>query len=786
MIITPFLCFSQETAKEPIVIKDKTGVIQSVEFPDSIKISDIPTSSDAFFKDFLKVSANDEFKKVPRKEKSKDFIHEHFDQYYKGIKVDNAGYNFHYKNGKMFYAHGHYVKINDLNVNPTISPEKARDCFANYKDIPLDSIADFISELIIKEISANGNDAVFLPMLVYRIYLYANHENNTEIGYIDAQNCKILLTEPDLIDFAATGTFTTRYSGTRQGITQNYSGTYHLADSTRGAIIHTWNLEGRTNWQSRIELSDNDNNWTAGEHSPSENDMGLDIHWAIQQIYDRLNNVYQINSFNDNGFPIHTHIHYGTTNGQRDNAYWSSSAHVLYFGDGAVVFRPVASLDVVAHEFGHGITDFQIGWGTSGDLNAFHEGLSDIWSVILENRIFPNSIWQIAEQITLNFACLRNLQNTNDPNALVPIANTFGSAQYNNSNDPYVRSGVFSHWFYLLVNGGSGINGIGNPYTVYGMGIDIAEDLIVEAVFNNYLDNTNTYAAIRNSMVNAARTLCSGQNSLLVNQVENAWYAVGVGTQPSQISLTGPEAVCYTGGTFTLNHFPAGCNSTWSFSSNMQSYNGGSNYIALRAISIGTGWIQPTVTSSCGSVILPIKNVVVDIQTPGPITIQMDAPPHRFTASISGVPCATSYNWYLDGVLQSTHADGAIFNRRPPYCGNYYYVQVEAVSALGKSAKRNKTVVEPSCDKGLLIIPNPASDIVEINIISDSTESLDFSASNISYSITITDLTGIKVYNTQKTTSVFTIPLYGIKEGIYIIIVTDNKSILQDLLIVEH
>lgn len=446
----------------------------------------------------------------------------------------------------------------------------------------------------------------------------------------------------------------------------------------------------------------------------------------------------------------------------------------------------MASLDCVAHEFGHGITDFQIGWGTTGDPRAFNEGLSDIWSAIMENRILPDSIWQMGEQITINFASTRNLKNTNDPNAMMPIANTFGSTQYNHSNDPYVRSGVFSHWFYLLVNGGSGINEVGNAYTVYGMGIDIAEDLMAEAVFNNYLDNTTTYAAIRNSMVNAARTICSGQNSLLVNQVENAWYAVGVGTQPSQISLTGPEAVCYNGATFTLNHFPVGCNSSWIFSSNMQSYNGGSNYIALRAISIGTGWIQPTVSSSCGSVILPIKNVVVDIQKPGPITIQMDAPPHRFTASISGVPCATSYNWYLDGVLQSTHADVAILNRRPPYCGNYYYVQVEAVSALGKSAKRSKTAIEPSCDRGLLIIPNPESDFVEVNIISDNTQSLDLSTSYISYSVAITDLTGIRVYNTQKNTSVFTIPLYGMREGTYILIVADKKTIWHDILIIEH
>jgi hypothetical protein len=606
-----------------------------------------------------------------------------------------------------------------------------------------------------------------------------------------------LLTEPALIDFSATGTFATRYNGTQQGITHNYLSAYHLVDSTRGAIIHTWNLNGSIIIGNRIELSDNNNIWTAAEHSASENDMGLDVHWALQHIYDRMNIVYGINSFNDAGFAITAHIRFGTTNLERDNAYWDPTNDVLFFGDGAVNFRPVASLDAIAHEFGHGITDFQIGWGSSGDPRAFHEGLSDIWGAIMESQIRPNTVWQIGEQITFGFTCLRNLQNTNDPNARQPIANTFGSTQYNNSTDAYVRSGVFSHWFYLLVNGGIGANDIGNNYTVYGIGMDVAEELIVEAVFNNYLNSTTTYAAIRNSMVNAARTLCSGQNSLLVNHVENAWYAVGVGTKPMQISLTGPEAVCVAGGNFTLNNLPAGCNSSWTFSSNMQSYYGGSDFIALRALSIGSGWIQPTVSSSCGSSILPIKNVPVDIQQPGSITITMDAPPRRFSASIDDVPCATSYNWYLNGVIQSTHTESAIFQRRSPYCGNFYYVQVEAVSSLGISARRSKTVVEPSCGKSLLISPNPAMDVVTVNIITQDDNSLNDINNNsssekesdlspVTYIVKITDIVGTSVYVSEKTTNEFTIPLSGIKDGTYIIIVADKQLVLQNLLIIKH
>jgi bacillolysin len=150
-IATPFLCFSQVKEKLPIIVKDKNGIIESIEFPDSIISSKIPSSADIFFKDYLKISVKDEFRKESTKMKKKEFIHEHFDQYYKGIKVDGAGYSFHYRNGKMFFANGNYVKIDELNTDPAISPEKAKECFAQFKNIPKDSITDFIAELMVKK-----------------------------------------------------------------------------------------------------------------------------------------------------------------------------------------------------------------------------------------------------------------------------------------------------------------------------------------------------------------------------------------------------------------------------------------------------------------------------------------------------------------------------------------------------------------------------------------------------------------------------------------------------------
>ena len=53
-ITEPFFCFSREKAREQVILKNRTGITRSGEFPDSIKSSKISLPSDTFHKDFLK------------------------------------------------------------------------------------------------------------------------------------------------------------------------------------------------------------------------------------------------------------------------------------------------------------------------------------------------------------------------------------------------------------------------------------------------------------------------------------------------------------------------------------------------------------------------------------------------------------------------------------------------------------------------------------------------------------------------------------------------------------
>jgi len=163
----------------------------SPQSPESKKVT-IPETAKAFFANYLKPAPATNFVLQPQKQRNENFRHEHYDQFYNGVKVDGAGYNFHFEKGRMYLAHGNFIKIEGLSTTPSITREEAKQAFADYKEIPVEEIAGFKADLLIKEIlNISGKDTVYSPELVYRVYLISGHPSNDEIGYIDAQNGKV-------------------------------------------------------------------------------------------------------------------------------------------------------------------------------------------------------------------------------------------------------------------------------------------------------------------------------------------------------------------------------------------------------------------------------------------------------------------------------------------------------------------------------------------------------------------------------------------------------------------
>lgn len=118
---------------ESVFKYDKYGNIESVLFSKNDREYENLKSVDVFFKNILKVKTNNTF--VMNRNVILEKGHETYEQFYKGIKVEDAGYTFHYdEDGHIKYAHGNYVDISSLDINPSISKDDAAKAFAKLKN----------------------------------------------------------------------------------------------------------------------------------------------------------------------------------------------------------------------------------------------------------------------------------------------------------------------------------------------------------------------------------------------------------------------------------------------------------------------------------------------------------------------------------------------------------------------------------------------------------------------------------------------------------------------------
>lgn len=562
LLLQSLFAMADETS-ESIIRFSHQKTVKSVEYLKSDKSLKIPKSANDFFISVLKKKESDDFRKSSSTKLDKG--NENFGQYYRGIEIEGAGYAFHYDNeGRMYYAHGNYEQVNNLDITPLISGKDAMELFAKHKGFDIKQVSDYSSKLIIKMMNEKDKKT---PHLSYKVFLNINHPENTEYGYVDAHTGKILGTESFVFHLTSTGNFELLYQTSNKTAQTDYTNNgYRLFDNSMGATIHTRDLANNTidYYPYSYELYDSDNVWHQSEFSGNTG-MALDVHWGLQKICDRLYGSHGRNSFDNNGKAINAYIRANFDTYQ--NPYYDNAAFINYydtplllFGIGGATFKPLAALDVVAHEFGHAITAYQIGW--SNTETYLDEGLSDIWAAIMDYRYGDSNsdAWKIGEQVIKGpSTCLRDIGEPFSILADTQMADTYGTQGYDGVISPYTRSGVFSHWFYLLVNGGSGYNGKGNYYNLTPIGMDVAEDLIVNAVYDGALRYTESYEDVRNSFAAVARNM---NIDGLEAAVCNAWYAVGVG---DDLEIIGPKLI-NNSGTFSVDGLPSGFTVEWKLS----------------------------------------------------------------------------------------------------------------------------------------------------------------------------------------------------------------------------
>ena len=203
----------------------------------------------------------------------------------------------------------------------------------------------------------------------------------------------------------------------------------------------------------------------------------------------------------------------------------------------------ITSIDVVAHEFGHGVDDRTPGGGSQGGTQEF---IGDALATATEYYDNQSASYDppdhtIGEEINLvGNGPIRdgsNPANVGDP---VCYTSSIPSAPVHDA------AGPGDHWFYLLSRGGTSRC---DSTVVTGIG----EQAAIKVLYNAMLMKTSSssYLKYRTWTLTAAKNLDS--TCAQFNAVKNAWDAVNVPPQTADPTCGGTTTPPPTGGNLLAN-----------------------------------------------------------------------------------------------------------------------------------------------------------------------------------------------------------------------------------------
>jgi bacillolysin len=371
---------------------------------------------------------------------------------------------------------------------------------------------------------------------------------------------------------------------------------YRLLNGCYSTVIHTMsrsNISNNSqNGNGQYEYTDQTTYFNFAVLAP-----GNTAHWGITMADEFYRGYFGRNGFSGGGGTLNAFCNENSIG--TDNAYYDPSTDELNFGSGggSLAHNDIVSLDIVGHEFTHGVSQYEANFDTYGEPGALNESFSDIMGTMIEdyakyihgtgtsfsydygNEPYYHTTYTIPGGPTIYTN--RDMSYPNNSN----LPDTYNGTHFWNPASTSVDYGgrhinctIQDYWFYLLAEGGSGTNDLGNPFCVQGIGKNSAMRIVYQNLCN-YMGTYSNFAAARSGSIQSAIDLF-GANSNEVAQVTAAWYAVGVGSQ-------------YSG---QINIYNTTINSNYS-----QSYNAG---ISIKNVTVNNP-VQMTVTSNNYIELLP-------------------------------------------------------------------------------------------------------------------------------------------------------------------------------------
>lgn len=341
-----------------------------------------------------------------------------------------------------------------------------------------------------------------------------------------------------------------------------------------GYKIEIWDEDlGEDEKGSTINITSNDiGSYTWGNSSSNTEGFltitswhpAMDVQWGLEKTWDFYNSTFNHQGFDGSNSVARALLHtpmivdnikaevsysrYNAPAVQPNNAFaWpgaSADKAYLYFGVGNERAESMVDLNCVTHEFTHLVTAYRPKktLNYAGESGALNEGYSDAMAVAAEAALTGTVNWQYGHGVQMvgydgnvyNFC--RDLSNPKNGGPEGPKPDTYGKGPWFDPTDTsegndyggvHVNNSIFTHWFYILCEGKSGVNDNQQSYSVSPIGMTKALKIIWR-MHRTYLPQSATFAIARQYAITSAQDLFPNDNNVL-KSVTDAWYAVGVG-----------------------------------------------------------------------------------------------------------------------------------------------------------------------------------------------------------------------------------------------------------------
>jgi Zn-dependent metalloprotease len=305
------------------------------------------------------------------------------------------------------------------------------------------------------------------------------------------------------------------------------AGRYEARDILRPATITTHDMRRQFSADPAPEKVawDRDDDWD----DPAVVDAHSHVGWAYDYFY-RRHAWKGLDGAGRQPIAVLAHLE------QDDYAYFFWWTNAIGFGDGVPGrTRALSALDVAAHEFAHGITAHTWNGIYAGESGALNEAFSDVMGCAVEfacqtpgqGRLLAD-YWMGEDRCEVFAPQTCAKRSLADPSAVCDIEGCHPDhySRYASHAGVHFNSGIASHAFYLLVEGGTHrLSGV----RVAGLGAARREraERIFFRGFTLYLTPWATFRDARAATLQAARDLY-GEGSEEYAQTATAWQAVGV------------------------------------------------------------------------------------------------------------------------------------------------------------------------------------------------------------------------------------------------------------------